>query len=599
MDLIIIFLGGLRFDLTAVLYLNSLYCLTYLLPMNFKNHLKVQKAFMILFLITNGIGVAMNLADTIYSRFTSQRATFAITREFENETNFVSLIGNWLVDYYYMVIIFVALIGLAYFLYQRTIIAVKCLTGWKDYVTGMVIYLVFIALSIIGIRSGLPPKQDFPLAPSDAGQYVRNPKDIVLVQNTPFSVMRTSSRKVLYPLDYFSPSKLDSIYNPVHQPVESGRSFKPLNVVVFIVESLGREPLGCFNRSLDGGKYKGYTPFLDSLAQHSLIFVNSFANSRRSIEGSPAVLASIPSLEGSFTLSNYADNDITSLPNELKSKGYSTAFFHGAPNGSMGLSAFANKAGIEKYFGKNEYGNDGDFDGVWGIWDHLFLPYTVNIMDKLPKPFFSAIFTVSSHDPYKIPPRLKGQIPEGKIKMHRSIGYADYALKQFFRRAQHTSWFDSTLFVITGDHTCTPYFPRYHTSVVVYTVPIIFYQPHSKLVGVDSLTAQQIDIMPTVLGYLGYDHPYFSFGQNLLTPTKSKFAINYIGNAFQLIKGDWVLIYDLKKIIGFYNIKDDPLMENNLSGSASEIKDQMFDLVRAVIQQFNNRMIDNRLTLRH
>jgi phosphoglycerol transferase MdoB-like AlkP superfamily enzyme len=408
--------------------------------------------------------------------------------------------------------------------------------------------------------------------------------------------MMMSLNKPVFPrIDYYDSFSLENEYSVLKEPKNSA-SFKPMNIILIIVESLGREPVGVFNKRLDNGNYNGYTPFLDSLAEHSYIFVNSYANSRRSIEGSPAVLASIPSLQESFTLSNYSGNNINTLASLLKSKGYYTAFFHGAPNGSLGLNSFAVQAGVDHYYGLNEYNNNKDFDGVWGIWDHLFLPYAINTMDSFEKPFISEIFTVSSHHPYKIPEGIEQLIPDGKIKMHKSIGYADYSLREFINTAKTKEWYNNTLFVITGDHTCTPYFPEYQTSVGAYTVPIILFKPGDKLVGLDSTTAQQIDIMPTILSYLNYDLPYIAFGEDLLHPSKEKFAVSYFGNAFQLIMDNWVILYDLKDFVGLYSLKDDPLMKNNLINTGVSMQVKMEKKIKAVIQQYNNRMIDNRLT---
>ena len=594
-ELLIIFLGGVRFDLTAVLYVNSLYLIVLLLPFNGKNHRIFREIVNSIFYITNGLALFLNCADFSYFKFTSKRTTITVFEEFGNEVNYGSLAYNLAIDYYYIIIIWVLLMGLLVYVSKRIQKELIPINSVKRFFLQFIIFLFFITTAVIGIRGGLPPKQDFPLSPSDAGQYVKRPGNISLVQNTPFTMMMSLDKPVFPKQHYFTETDVEDEYSVLKKPLDS-LQFRPLNIVIFIVESLGREPVGVFNKNLDNGNYKGYTPFLDSLAEHALIFVNSYANSRRSIEGSPAVLASIPSLEESFTVSNYSNDKINSLASELKNKGYYSAFFHGAPNGSLGLNSFAVQAGIDGYYGMTEYGNDDDYDGVWGIWDHLFLPYAIHKMDEFKQPFISAIFSVSSHHPNKLPRFLEGKIPEGKIKMHRSIGYADYALREAFKEASSKSWFSNTLFIITGDHTCTSYYPRYQTPVGAFTVPIFFYLPGSELIGVDSTVAQQIDIMPTVLNYLHYNKPYVAFGEDLLAPNNEKFAINYYGNAFQMIMDDWVIQYDLKKTAGLYNLKDDPLMTTNLVNKVPDVQTKMENKIKAVIQQYNNRMVDDKLT---
>lgn len=595
-QLIIIFLGGIRFDLTAVLYLNSLYAILMLVPVNGKNHPAYRTITNYLFYGINAIALAMNSIDFAYYKFTSKRTTVTVFEEFANEENYLVLAYNMFVDYFLVVIVWLILIVILVYLGKKLLVPLLRIQSIRSFLVQAVIFVLFLGASVIGIRGGFPPKQDFPLSPSDAGQYVQNPGDIVLVQNTPFTMMMSLDKPVFPKQTYFDSSTVELEYSLLKIPKDTS-AFKPLNIVLIIVESLGREPVGVINRNLEGGNYKGYTPFIDSLSNHAVIYVNSFANSRRSIEGTPAVLASIPSLQESFTVSNYSGNEINSLASALKGKGYHTSFFHGAPNGSLGLNSFAVQAGVEHYYGFDEYGNEDDYDGVWGIWDHLFLPYSINTMDSFGQPFMSMIFSVSSHHPHKFPESISSDIPEGKIEMHKSIGYADYALRELFATAKTKEWYNNTLFVITGDHTCTAYYPEYQTSVGAYTVPIMLFKPGSDLIGLDSAVVQQIDIMPTILNYLNYDEPFVAFGNDMLDPGDNKFAINYYGNAFQLIMDDWVIQYDLKKVVGLFNLKEDPTMKNNLVNERPKIQQKMLRKVKAIIQQYNNRMIDNKLTV--
>ncbi|MBK7038009.1 MAG: hypothetical protein IPH42_17160 [Bacteroidetes bacterium] len=92
------------------------------------------------------------------------------------------------------------------------------------------------------------------------------------------------------------------------------------------------------------------------------------------------------------------------------------------------------QAGIEQYFGRNEYGNDDDFDGNWGIFDEPFLKWTANEMSTLKPPFYSQIFTISSHHPFTVPTQHKGKFKKGVIPMLEVVGYADYALQQFLKK---------------------------------------------------------------------------------------------------------------------------------------------------------------------
>ena len=57
-----------------------------------------------------------------------------------------------------------------------------------------------------------------------------------------------------------------------------------------------------------------------------------------------------------------------------------------------------------------------------------------------------------------------------------------------------------------------------------------------------------------------------------------------------------VLYFDGKKLIAFYDLEQDPLLTNNLLGKAPEPEEELM-LMKAIIQQYSNRMIENRLTI--
>jgi phosphoglycerol transferase MdoB-like AlkP superfamily enzyme len=98
----------------------------------------------------------------------------------------------------------------------------------------------------------------------------------------------------------------------------------------------------------------------------------------------------------------------------------------------MGFDAFANQSGFADYFGKGEYGNDDDFDGIWGIWDEKFLHYYSKKMSEFKQPFFTTLFTVYSHHPYQLQEEYQDKFKGGSLPIYRTIEYSDWALKRFF-----------------------------------------------------------------------------------------------------------------------------------------------------------------------
>ncbi len=593
----VMLLGGLKFDLSALLFINTLYIISQTLPFRFRYKLVYQKITTIFFIATNAFFIAINSADIIYYRFILKRTTLSVIENFENETNLSSLFFRFIfIDYWYVTLLFIGLVYLMIWLFNKTTVSNPGnQKPWVYYPTQLAAMLLLLYFSVIGIRGGFTGTTR-PITLNNAGRYVERPKEMAIVLNTPFSIFKTLNKQTFSRVSFFNEHELKTIYSPIHTPASS-KPFKNKNVVVFILESFGKEYFGAYNKELDNGNYKGYTPFLDSLINHSLSFKYSYANGWKSIDGIPSVISSLPSLKGSFVLSNYSTNNTSSLAFELKKKDYHTAFFHGAPNGSMGFLAYATVNGFDEYYGKTEYNNDDDYDGIWGIWDEEFFQFMGNTLSTFKEPFLSTIFSVSSHHPYIVPQKHIDRFPKGNLKMHQVIGYTDFALKKFFEKAAKTDWYKNTLFVFTADHQSKSQFKEYNTSLGNHAVPIILFDPTGELQGISSKVAQQIDIVPTVLSYLNYDQPYFAFGNNLLSDSTNHFAIAYNGTYYTMAMDSYFLQFDGVKPLGFYNFKEDILLTKNLLNKNLPEMDSVIKVTKAFIQQYNNRMIDNKISL--
>lgn len=393
---------------------------------------------------------------------------------------------------------------------------------------------------------------------------------------------------------------MEQVFTPIHTP-QPTTPFRKKNVVILIVESFGREYIGAFNKTLDGGKYKGYTPFVDSLISQSVTFKYSFCNGRKSIDGMPSILSGIPMFVEPFFLTPASMNHLSGLAGALSGKGYYSAFFHGAQDGSMGFQAFARATGFKAYFGREEFNadkrfdGDKDFDGTWAIWDEPFLQYYCTKMSEMKQPFMTTVFTASSHHPYVVPDKYKNTFKDEGIIIHKCIRYTDYAIRRFFEKAKTQPWFKNTIFVLTSDHTNLSDHAQYQTDLGGFCSPIIIYDGSGELKpGMRDEVAQQIDIMPTVLGILGYDKPYLSFGCDLLnTPANNTYAVNYLNGIYQYVKYNYVLQFDGEKTKAIYSL-DDLLMKHNLVGKVPQ-QQQMEKEVKAIIQQYMTRMNNNRL----
>ena len=594
-----IFQGGLLFDTSAILYTNALYVVMMLFPLHWKENRIYHKVCQWLFVVVNSIAFAINLADSVYFRYTMRRTTTTVFEEFSNEGNLGSIIGTEFLNHWYLVLLFALVVFLLWRCYVRPSINNHSLKWWRYDVVCLLSLLLFAPFCVAGMRGGFTTAVR-PITISNANQYASRPVDAALALNTPFALIRSIGKNVFVVPHYFSDEKtLASIYTPIHTPNDSVSMVKK-NVVVLIVESFGREYIGALNKDLEGGKYKGYTPYVDALIGKSTTFRYSFCNGRKSIDGMPSILSSIPMFVEPFILTPSSMNDFTGLAGILGQEGYETAFFHGAQNGSMGFQAFAQKTGFQHYFGRTEYeaakGTD-DFDGTWAVWDEPFLQYYAEEMGKMKQPFMTAVFTASSHHPFVIPEQYKQQFPEGKLEIQKCIRYTDMAIGKFFETASKQPWFQNTIFVLTSDHTNMSDHAYYQTDLGGFCSPIIIYEPsHPEGQMIDKI-AQQIDILPTVLGMLGYQKPYFGFGIDLLkTPSEDTWAVNYLSGIYQYVKHGYVLQFDGQKSKALYALSDS-LMQQNLIHQPSAISHQqlMEQELKAIIQQYMERMIQDRL----
>ena len=603
-----LFMGGLVFDTSAILITNSLYIFLMLLPWHGKETRLYQQVCKGVFLCINGLALFVNCCDAVYFRFTMRRTTTTIFNEFSNEGNIGSIFFQELVNHFYLVFIFGVIIWALYKFYRSTRLRQRHYVWWQ-YDVAMLLSLLFVApFTVAGIRGGFTTAVR-PITISNANQYADHPIEAALVLNTPFSLYRTIGKDVFVVPDYFSPEDLEVIYSPIHQPdivtndsVDSDTTFVKKNVVILIVESFGREYIGALNRSLDGGRYKGYTPFVDSLIAHSVTFTHSYCNGRKSIDGMPSILSSIPMFVEPFFLTPASMNHVSGIARLLGNEGYETAFFHGAQRGSMGFQAFANATGFKAYYGREDFnadsrfGNDDDFDGTWAIWDEPFLQYYGAKMSEMKEPFMTAVFTASSHHPYVVPEKYQDVYPEEGLIIHKCIRYTDMAIRKFFKRVSHEPWFHNTIFVLTSDHTNLSDHAYYQTDLGGFCSPIIIYEPgnQSRIPEIQDKIAQQIDILPTVMGMLHYPRPYFAFGIDLFnTPPEETWAVNYLNGIYQYVKKEHVLQFDGEKTIGIYALSDS-LMQNNLNG---QLPDQpwMEQDLKAIIQQYMSRMVEDRL----
>ena len=593
--------GGLVFDTSAILVTNIPYIVLMLFPIHYKESAIYQKLCRAVFLVINGLALAINLCDAVYFRFTMRRTTTTVFSEFANEENLGGVFLKETVNHLYLLVLFVVMVWAMYRLYRMTGLKHKELTWWHYDLATFLSLAALAPFVVAGIRGGFATAVR-PITISNANQYVDRPTDAALVLNTPFSLYRTIGKAVFVVPEYYqNEAAMASVFTPIHVPNDSVPMTKK-NVVVLIVESFGREYIGALNGTLENSRYRGYTPCVDSLIAKSITFSHSYCNGRKSIDGMPSILSSIPCFVEPFFLTPASMNHVSGIASLLVGEGYQTAFFHGAQRGSMGFQAFARSTGFQEYYGREDYdedtrfGGDADFDGMWAIWDEPFLQYYAAKMSEMKEPFMTAVFTASSHHPYAIPEKYKDVYPEEGLTIHKCIRYTDMAIGRFFQEASRQPWFKNTIFVLTSDHTNQSDHMEYQTDLGGFCSPIIIYEPGvtDQQPEMQQKIAQQIDILPTLMGRLHYPKPYFAFGIDVLnTPAEQTWAVNYMNGFYQYVKHGHVIQFDGQKTTAAYALTDS-LMQNNLVNQLPE-QPQMEREVKAIVQQYMERMTQDRL----
>lgn len=579
------FLFGIRFDIAELYYMNFIFILLSLLPFRFTKKKVYQKILFFYFIIVNTVLLLFNFIDTGYFEYIHKRSGWELLDILFTGTDAAVLLPHYLKRYWYLILLWLASVYILYRLYPRPKYSEQ-----KDNKFRLILQ-TFAGLIILfigfGAARGLKSK---PLRIISANQYV-NSGYIPLLLNTPFVIINTMNHQEASEMKFYPPDICAGIFNPLHISTSQPHKFVHKNVVILILESFGKEYMVA--KGKDG---KSFTPFLDSLSHLGLNCTHAYANAFRSIDALPAILGGFPSmLNTTFISSAYSINKTRGLPEILKEEGYRTAFFHGGHNGTMGFDIFTKSVGIDHYYGFNEYNNDEDYDGAWGIWDEKFLQYMDREIDKFRQPFFAAVFTLSSHDPYSIPKKFADRFHPGENPVLRAVEYTDFSLKEFFKKAAHSKWFSNTLFVICPDHTSKPLSNPYKTMYGRVSIPLIFYAPgDSSLTGQYNMVTQQLDIMPSVLDYLGYRKKYVAFGKSIFA-SGYRFSVSDEVSAFQTIDSSYCITFDGEKILKILKIQNptDPL--NSLKPVSDSACKHLKNVTKAYLQDYYWRMTQNHL----
>ena len=586
--------GALKFDTISILYLNTVFLLLSLLPFKFREKRWYQKMLFWIYTIFNSIGIVlMNLADPVYYRYTFKRITSEEMHFFRENDNTGSIILKSIGENWYLIIIAILLITIMIYLYNKIPYYGSLIKNKSIYYTIHFILLVFgVFIYIFGVRSSFDLKAK-PVTLSSAAFYTQSAPQTSVILSNPFCTIRTIRNKEFQVLEFFDEETAEKLYTPYHYPCGNFKfQIGKKNIVLFVLESFNREHSKYLMPHLN--KNNGYTPFLDSLMREGYVFTNTFSNGRKSIESLPSILASIPSFKTPFPLLPESVGEMKALPSILEDFGYSTHFFCGTTENQMGFEAIGKMEGIQHFYNRTHFEKlhpGKNRSNEWGIWDMDFLLYAENEFNQLDTPFFATIYTLTSHHPFNLPEEYQGKMPSGVNPLQPCVAYTDLSIRKFFEAARTEPWFDNTIFVFVADH-ASGYNAYEESQTAKGSTAIIYflYTPDHSLQGNSHEIVQQLDIMPTMLGLMGYEKPYFAFGRDVFNePERRAVATNCVNQIYQCITDSLSIYMDDEQTLYAYAATD-TLQQHDILDLNNEEQRNLNDYFKAILQAYTTQL---------
>lgn len=376
---------------------------------------------------------------------------------------------------------------------------------------------------------------------------------------------------------------------------QSTRTPTGRNVMLFILESFSYSYLDASNPK------KPYTPFFDSLIQQSTFFTRAYANNVTSANGLGSLLSGLPSLiDQPFFSSAYADHPIAALGIGLQGQGYETHFSMGANDDHFGFKKGVKLLGIANYHNGEQF-NPSLHDGTWGIYDGPFLQTFRHWVGEFKQPFFSTLFTISSHYPFKVPAEYKGKFPlPNGTPNEEAVSYVDRSFHDFFDSIRREPWFNNTVFIFTGDHVSKENTHETFNAHSYYHIPIFIFDPQQPAGKKINYVVQHTDIPSTIADIAGLQTPVLSFGHSMFDSSAVRFTMNrYHENLIQWIDQNYLLQYDEERqkwVSAFRILPNDELQSIEDVGLQQQLFTARLPMLQAFLQQYYNRLDENRLT---
>lgn len=326
--------------------------------------------------------------------------------------------------------------------------------------------------------------------------------------------------------------------------IKSDAAENPKNVVLITIESYSADFMKAY------GNDKNITPFLDDLAQKSLLFTNLYAVGNRTVRGLEAVTLCFPPTAGESVVKRKDNKNKFSTGSIFKKKGYNVKYLYGGDAFFDNMEDFFTGNGYDIVDKKTFAPEEITFANIWGVCDEDMANKAIQTMNaeaKTGKPFFNHWMTVSNHRPFTYP-NDKIDIPGDVKSRDGGVKYTDYALKKFFDMASKQPWYKNTVFVIVADH-CASSAGKTELPVDKYRIPAMIYSPGFIQPQKYTNVMSQIDVMPTLFGLLNFNYQSKFYGQDVMKADYKPRALIATYQDLGLIKDNVLTIISPKQTV--------------------------------------------------
>ncbi len=337
---------------------------------------------------------------------------------------------------------------------------------------------------------------------------------------------------------------------------------QPINVVMIVLES--------FSAGLieNLGGIDGVTPNLNRLSQEKWSFTNFYSSGDRSDKGLSSLFTGTPGLPESSVL-RFPDklNGLPHMYTHFERSGYHTSILYG------GNLDFANLRSLFTVVEECDIVEKSSIEtgpnvekGKWGIHDQHTFSYLEKHIKAIPEPFFTTLYTLSSHEPFDVP--STSRVFEGKdAKCLTAAWYTDSCLGAFLKAIEASDVWDRTLVVITADHAIRHpgSLPVYHPEK--FHIPLIFTGGVIKNNTVFDIFGSHTDLPYTLQKWLlKVDDAEMKFSKSLFDTTSSYANFFYqIGSG--MIDSSGCVVYDFHVDKVIYKDVESDLNEERLKTS--------------------------------